>query len=211
MAGVGSPPPSAAFLTGCIAVHAEAVSPRGADGLHGLCVALAAQPSLEQKCTGTLFIQGQLPHHVSSKARQGPPAPHSIGHPAVPAAGWVSGTGVREQGTGDTDPQPECAGERGQWVRGSKKAELPKEGADRAGCSSGGCRELWGPEPGRGGDRELQEVTGNLGGSSTVPGMGLNLTSSRGIQMGSSPDRGKPRTGMDTAKQTPARREQSRT
>lgn len=42
------PPPSTVFLTGRIAVHAEAVTPRSAHCLHGLRISLAAQPCLQQ-------------------------------------------------------------------------------------------------------------------------------------------------------------------
>lgn len=55
------PLPHAAPLTGRIAVDTEAVAAGGADGLHGLHVALAAQPRLQHNAGDTSVTQGQLP------------------------------------------------------------------------------------------------------------------------------------------------------
>lgn len=58
---VSRPTSSAVFLTWCIAVHAEAVPTCGADGLHGLCIALAAQPSLKQNAWEPCLLKANCP------------------------------------------------------------------------------------------------------------------------------------------------------
>lgn len=55
--------PQRTSLTRSVAVHAEAVPSCGADGLHGLRVALAAQPSLQRTPQCPLHCRPATPPH----------------------------------------------------------------------------------------------------------------------------------------------------
>lgn len=166
--------PSAAFLTGCIAVHAEAVPPRGADGLHGLRVALAAQSSLNKNAREPCLLTANRPTTCPQKPIRTPPAPHSIGHPAAPAAGGVSGTGSENRARG------------GSAAGGCWEGQGERRGRAAQGGSGQGRTQLWGMQralgagagPGRG--RGAPRGDGKPGVSSTVPGMGLNLLGAEG-------------------------------
>lgn len=141
--------PSAAFLTGCIAVHAEAVPPRGADGLHGLRVALAAQSSLNKNAREPCLLTANRPTTCPQKPVRAPPAPHSIGHPAAPAAGGVSGTGVGEQGTGRIRSRRVLGGSGGAKGQSCPRRERTGQDAALGDAESSGGRSRAGEGPGR--------------------------------------------------------------
>lgn len=141
--------PSAAFLTGCIAVHTEAVPPRGADGLHGLRVALAAQSSLNKNAREPCLLTANRPTTCPQKPVRAPPAPHSIGHPAAPAAGGVSGTGVGEQGTGRIRSRRVLGGSGGAKGQSCPRRERTGQDAALGDAESSGGRSRAGEGPGR--------------------------------------------------------------
>lgn len=166
--------PSAAFLTGCIAVHAEAVPPRGADGLHGLRVALAAQSSLNKNAQEPCLLTANWPTTCPQKPVRAPQhlTPSGTPQPLLQEGCPAWGSENRAQGRIGSRRVLEGQGER--------------KGRAAQGGSGQGRTQLWGMQralgagagPGRG--RGAPRGDGKPGVSSTVPGMGLKLLGAEG-------------------------------